>query len=185
MEPAGQAKWSARALLAGPDGHPFHPMLVTVPIGAWVASLLFDIASHLLSHPAALARGSELLVGVGVLGALLAGAAGLVDLMLIPPRTPAFRTACTHMLLNLMLTIAYAGNLAWRYKAGPHGAVPAGLLGFSAASVAALFVSGYLGGKLTYRYGMRVAVRLPSAGDHVPGQPVRRGAGTSAEDAGM
>ena len=26
--------------LAGPYGHPFHPALVTVPIGAWVASLV-------------------------------------------------------------------------------------------------------------------------------------------------
>ena len=26
--------------LAGPYGHPFHPILVTVPIGAWVASQL-------------------------------------------------------------------------------------------------------------------------------------------------
>jgi len=28
-----------RTVLAGPYGHPFHPILVTVPIGAWIASL--------------------------------------------------------------------------------------------------------------------------------------------------
>ena len=31
---------------AGPYGHPFHPILVTVPIGAWVCSLVFDVASR-------------------------------------------------------------------------------------------------------------------------------------------
>lgn len=28
---------------AGRNGHPFHPLLVTVPIGAWVASVVFDL----------------------------------------------------------------------------------------------------------------------------------------------
>jgi uncharacterized membrane protein len=40
-----QAKRPVSAALAGPYGHPFLPILVTVPIGAWVASLAFDIAS--------------------------------------------------------------------------------------------------------------------------------------------
>ena len=35
-----QAKHPVTAALAGPYGHPFHPILVTVPIGAWVASLM-------------------------------------------------------------------------------------------------------------------------------------------------
>jgi hypothetical protein len=31
---------------AGPYGHPFHPILVTVPIGAWIASVVFDLAGR-------------------------------------------------------------------------------------------------------------------------------------------
>ena len=31
---------------AGPYGHPIHPLLVTVPIGTWVSSFIFDIVSH-------------------------------------------------------------------------------------------------------------------------------------------
>lgn len=30
---------------AGPHGHPFHPVFVTIPIGAWAASLVFDVVS--------------------------------------------------------------------------------------------------------------------------------------------
>ncbi len=36
--------------VAGPYGHPFHPMLVTVPIGAWVCSVVFDIATRVAHH---------------------------------------------------------------------------------------------------------------------------------------
>ncbi|QHC22703.1 hypothetical protein GR130_15955 [Streptomyces sp. GS7] len=37
-----QAKRPVSAPLTGPYGHPFRPILVTVPIGAWVASPVFD-----------------------------------------------------------------------------------------------------------------------------------------------
>lgn len=51
-----QRKQPVSAALAGPYGHPFHPILVTVPIGAWVASLVFDIGSRIVGNPAFLAR---------------------------------------------------------------------------------------------------------------------------------
>ena len=40
-----RAKQPVSSMLAGPYGHPFHPILVTVPIGAWLCSLVFDIAA--------------------------------------------------------------------------------------------------------------------------------------------
>jgi uncharacterized membrane protein len=145
-------------VLAGPYGHPVHPILVTVPIGAWTASLVFDIASHLTGSPGFLAQGSLWLIATGVIGALLAACAGFLDLFAIPTRTPAFRTALVHMTLNLAVTAAYAAGFAWRYG-GYHrpGPVAAGQIALSAVSLAALAVSGYLGGKLAYRYGVRVA----------------------------
>ena len=80
-------------VLAGSYGHPLHPILVTVPIGAWVASLVFDIASHAV-HPAAfLAQGSLWLIAVGAIGAVLAACAGALDLFTIPQQTRARRTA--------------------------------------------------------------------------------------------
>jgi len=149
-----QAKRPLSALLAGPYGHPYHPMLVTVPIGAWVLSLGFDVASHLASRPAFLAMGSESLIAAGVIGAVAAGLVG----------TPAFRTACTHMFINVTLTVAYGANFAWRYHTRAHtGPVDPGMIALSAACVAALGVSGYLGGKLTYRYGVRVAAEANQA----------------------
>jgi uncharacterized membrane protein len=158
-----QAKRPLSALLAGPYGHPYHPMLVTIPIGAWMTSLGFDVASHLASRPAFLVHGSEWLIAIGVAGAIAAGMIGFLDLAVIPVGTPAFRTACTHMYINVTLIVAYSANFAWRYRSSARGPVDAGMIALSAASVLALCVSGYLGGKLTYRYGVRVAAETAQA----------------------
>lgn len=161
MPPAADFRQQAKrpvSALAGPYGHPFHPLLVTVPIGAWTASLVFDIASHVTSTPGFLAQGSLWLIAVGVIGALAAACPGFLDLFAIPVPTPAFRTALVHMTLNLTVTVAYAGGFAWRYGSYHHpGAVAPGQIALSVVSLATLGVSGYLGGKLSFRYGVRVA----------------------------
>lgn len=163
-----QAKQTVSALLAGPYGHPYHPMLVTVPIGAWVASLLFDVASHLVGKPGFLTQGSEWLIAAGLLGAVAAGMIGFLDMAAIPTGTAAFRTASAHMWTNLVLTFAYAGNFAWRYRTYSDGApVDLRILALSAVCVAALSVSGYLGGKLAYRFGVRVADESTQAQGYV------------------
>jgi uncharacterized membrane protein len=177
MHPLQQAKRPV-SVLAGRYGHPLHPALVAVPIGAWVASLVFDVASHLADSPAALAEGSRWLIGLGVLGALAAAAAGFLDLLAIPRGTRVFRTALVHMSINLAVTVAYAGNFLLRAD-DPTGPVPAGALALSAVSLAALMVSGYLGGTLAYRFGVRVADESTQAegytGAAAGGRAVRQG----------
>src|SRR5438093_13169412 len=83
-----------RSKMSGPYGHPFHPILVTIPIGAWVASFVFDLASRAAGRAdaSAWAHGAYWLIGIGVLGALLAAVFGLLDLLGIPRGTGAFRT---------------------------------------------------------------------------------------------
>ncbi|MBD3145117.1 DUF2231 domain-containing protein [Microbispora bryophytorum] len=185
------AKRPVSAALAGPYGHPFHPMLVAVPIGAWVASMVFDLASRFAPGPGFLAEGSKWLIALGVLGALAAAMAGFLDLFAIPVGTPAFRTGLLHMGLNLVITAAYAAGFLWRQAgtasdtgastgagamadagadtaagaaaSAAAGPVPLGPLLLSAISLALLVVSGYLGGKLAYRYGVRVADEVTQA----------------------
>jgi uncharacterized membrane protein len=160
-----QAKQPVSGALAGPYGHPFHPILVTVPIGAWVSSLVFDIASRIVHRPGFLAHGSAWLIAIGVLGALAAACVGFLDLFAIPTGTPAFRTGLVHMALNLTVTATYAIGFAWRQSSGYPDArgVASGQLALSAVCLAALGVSGYLGGKLAYRYGVRVAAESQQA----------------------
>ncbi|MGH3427798.1 MAG: DUF2231 domain-containing protein [Mycobacteriales bacterium] len=129
-----------------------------MPIGTWVASLVFDIASRFVDSPGFLNQGSVWLIAIGVIGALAAAMVGFLDLFTIPTGTAAFRTGLAHMGLNLTVTAAYVGNFLWRQANGSHtGHVALGPLLLSVASLAILGVSGYLGGKLAYRYGVRVA----------------------------
>jgi uncharacterized membrane protein len=156
--PAEHAKRPVSPTLAGPYGHPFHPILVTVPIGAWVCSLVFDIASRTVGSPGFLAQGSVWLIAIGVVGALAAAMIGFLDLIAIPTGTPAFRTGLLHMGLNLTVTAAYVGNFLWRRPGyGNPTPVAVGPLVLSVLSLVVLGVSGFLGGKLAYRYGVRVA----------------------------
>lgn len=158
-----QAKRPVSAALAGPYGHPFHPMLVTVPIGAWVASIVFDLGSHVVAAPGFLAEGSRWLIAIGVLGALAAAMVGFLDFFAIPPGTKAFRTGLVHLGLNLTVTAAYVVNFLWRLGSHGQGAVALGPVVLSLISLGTLGVSGYLGGKLAYRYGVRVAEEATQA----------------------
>jgi uncharacterized membrane protein len=158
------AKTPVNAIMAGPYGHPFHPLLVTVPIGAWVSSLVFDISSHLVDDSMFLAKGSLWLIAIGIVGALLAAAVGLLDLLAIPSGTRAHRTALLHMSLNLTVTAAFVVGFVWRHATyDERSDVALGPLLLSVFSLAVLGASGYLGGKLAYRYGVRVAAETTQA----------------------
>jgi len=180
VEDLQQAKRPVSALLAGPYGHPLHPVLVTVPIGAWVAASVFDVASHLVGDPGFLARGAQWLIAVGVLGALAAALIGCLDLLAIPAGTPAFRTALVHMTLNLAVTGGYVAGFLWRRNGGgPDGPVPWGPLVLALVCLAGLAVSGFLGGKLAFRYGVRVADEATQAEGYRTRTPDRSGSGVA------
>jgi uncharacterized membrane protein len=142
-------------ILAGPYGHPLHPALVALPIGAWISSLIFDIGSRTVDDGGFLVQGSRWLIAIGVLGALAAAVAGFLDLLAIPRGTRAFGVALVHMSLNLAVVVAYAVNFLIR--SDDDTAVPWAPLLLSVVSLAVLSASGWLGGKLAYHYGVRVA----------------------------
>jgi uncharacterized membrane protein len=149
--------------VAGPYGHPFHPILVTVPIGAWVASLVLDLGSRAADDPTGLARAAQWLVALGILGALAAALFGFLDLLTIPRGTAAFRTGLTHMALNLLVVGLFVVSLALRAGDAADRPVEGTSIAVSAVALAFLGVSGWLGGKLSYRYGVRVAEQADQA----------------------
>lgn len=133
-------------------GHPIHPMLVTLPIGLWVFSLLCDLIA------AGGAAGEWRNVAFytmagGLAGALLAALPGLIDLVSLPAAPK--RTALAHMAINLTVVALFAVNL-WLRAAGREGALT---LGLSLLAVGLLVVSGWLGGKMVYLHGVAVSDR--------------------------
>lgn len=143
--------------LAGPYGHPFHPILVTVPIGAWVASLVSDVIARAGDEQAVFAKGAYWLVGVGIVGALAASVFGFLDLFAIPTGTRASKTALTHMALNLTVVVLFAiGFFVRRGEFGGDGApyICGGVVGNRVGAAGAL---GMAGREADDRYGVRVA----------------------------
>ena len=146
-----------RTPLAGPYGHPIHPLLVTVPIGSWVAAFIFDIASKVSDDASAFAEGAYWLIGLGVVAALVAAVFGLMDLFAIPRGTKAFRTGLTHMALNVTTVVLFAISFLVRASGDYEKPVSPGLIVLSVLAIAILTMSGWLGGRMAYRYGIRVA----------------------------
>jgi len=144
--------------LSGPAGHPLHPFVAPLPVGAFTASLIFDILTR--TRPGDLpwlVDGAWWLIGIGLIGAGVAAVFGLLDLLSIPRRTRPFKLAIAHSTLNVTVAGLFGIGYAWR--AGDHvelGQTRWGQLALSAVAVALLAVAVWIGQTLTYRHGTRV-----------------------------
>jgi uncharacterized membrane protein/nitrite reductase/ring-hydroxylating ferredoxin subunit len=139
-----------------PIRHPIHPMLVHFPIGFFILSLLFDLATLLFPDTSYLLRTSFYAMLFGVITALLAAVPGFVDYTDIRSDHPGKRTATAHMILNLLVVAAYGINLGLRSASLGDPKISIGPLILSLIGVGLLSASGYLGGKLVYDEGIAV-----------------------------
>ena len=143
--------------LTGPYGHPFHPILVTIPIGAWVASFLFDLLSRGAEDGFVYSRGAYWLVLIGIIGAIAAGIAGTIDLLGVARRTPAFRTGIVHLILSDLVTALFVVSFLIRRGEPKDAKTAVALIALSGVALARLAVSAWLGGRLAFSYGVRVS----------------------------
>jgi uncharacterized membrane protein len=130
-------------------GHPIHPMLVTLPIGLWIFSLVCDLAFAGTGN-AQWQTTAYLTLGGGIVGALLAAVPGLIDLLSLHEGTER-RTGILHMVLNLAIVAVQAINFWLRTLADYNVGLT---LGLSVVAVVALVVSGWLGGHLVHVLGV-------------------------------
>jgi uncharacterized membrane protein len=132
-------------------GHPIHPMLVPIPIGLWIFSLVCDLIHAGGSPNPAWTTVALYAMGGGIVGALAAAVFGFADLLSLPEAPK--RTALIHMGLNLAIVVLYVINFWMRL--GSSGE-PGKLVWLSVISIALLLVSGWLGGKMVYEGGVAV-----------------------------
>lgn len=143
--------------LAGPYGHPLHAAVVPVPVGAFLVTFVLDVASRSSTeYGAGYARAATVVLGVGLIGAVVAAVLGLMDYAQIARHTVANRVATTHLVLNFAVVLALGGSFLGRLGSDAPK-VPAGQVWLTGIALAVLAVSGWLGGRLAYRYGVRVA----------------------------
>ncbi|WP_329018179.1 DUF2231 domain-containing protein [Micromonospora rifamycinica] len=135
-------------------GHPVHPMLVMFPVALLVTGTLFDVVDT-VGGPDFLAEVAYWNITVGLVGGLLAAAAGTVDLLAIPSGTRAKRVALTHAAANVAVILLFAAVWAVRMNAGSRAAGGA-LIAIEVVGLAILGVSAWLGGELVDRLGVGV-----------------------------
>ena len=131
-------------------GHPIHPMLVAIPIGLWIFSLVCDLAYAFGTGNNDWRLVTFYTLAGGIVGALLAALPGFIDMLSLP--FPVKRTALIHMAINLTVVALYAVNLWLRLQDAGHGTV----LTLSIVGIGLLVISGWLGGKMVYEEGVAV-----------------------------
>ncbi|MEV0425124.1 Rieske 2Fe-2S domain-containing protein [Micromonospora sp. NPDC050495] len=124
-------------------GHPLHPAMVQVPVGAWISAAIVDLMPGQR-------RAATALVAVGTVSAVPAAVAGLNDWASLA--RDQRRVGLVHAAANTIGVTLYASSLAARLN-GRHGMGKAlAYLGLSAVSAGA-----YLGGHLAYKQGAQVS----------------------------
>ncbi|MCY1159036.1 MAG: Rieske (2Fe-2S) protein [Citricoccus sp.] len=134
-----------RNLLSGTAlGHPAHPMLTDLPIGAWSMATLLDLVGGRAAEPAA-----DLLVAAGMASAVPTAATGLNDWS--DTQGAARRVGQVHAAsVNIGLALYTASFVSRRRGSRTAGTV----LGL--AGLGAVMVGGFLGGHLSYALGVNV-----------------------------
>jgi nitrite reductase/ring-hydroxylating ferredoxin subunit/uncharacterized membrane protein len=134
-----------RNLLSGTDlGHPLHPVLTDLPIGAWVMSALLDAAGGPAAEGAA-----DLLVAAGVVAAVPTAAAGLNDWS--DTAGPQTRVGLVHAALNTAALSLYLASVVARTRGRRRGGKA-----LSLAGLGVLLCAADLGGHLSFGMGTDV-----------------------------
>lgn len=129
-------------------GHAVHPILTDIPIGAWTASCVLDLLDA-FGVNRDMRQASDTITAVGLVGALGAAVFGIADWSYTMDKPK--RVGFVHATANVVSSSLYAGSLVARSKGNRSAGVALSALGYNL-----LMVSGWLGGELSYRFGLGV-----------------------------
>jgi uncharacterized membrane protein len=137
-------------------GHPLHPLFITLPVGFFIATFLFDLV-YWQTDQDACATGAFWFLGAGIVGAVLAAVTGLTDFF-GDSRIRRLGDASQPAIGNVIMVLVQPFNFYERYRYGASAAVPLGL-SLSLVSVLIMLFTGWKGGGMVFRH--RVAVYDP------------------------
>jgi uncharacterized membrane protein len=138
-------------------GHPLHPALIAVPVGAWTIAAGLDLA-EVTTGTRRFRRSADLLTGVGLGGAVVAAAAGIADWSLTRGATK--RVGFVHAAVNDLVMGLYGLSLYERSRRRRGAGIA-----LAAAGFVGLGFSAWLGGELSFRFGAGVRLRPEAASD--------------------
>lgn len=159
FESAGAAGQQVKNALHGVWlGHPLHPVLTDIPIGAWTTALVCDALEDITGRKE-FGKAADVAVAVGLVGAVGSAVTGLTDWSDTDGR--ARKVGLMHGMMNLSGALLYATSLTLRNQKKRSAGRGFGLLGFAVAAGAA-----YLGGGLVYTE--QVGVNHAAGGPPLP-----------------
>jgi uncharacterized membrane protein len=143
-------------LLKGLAGHPLHPPLTDVTVGAYTFATAMAVLSRLgiSEHNTATAWWIGLIAGLVATGPT--ALAGFVDWLDISRGTPLWRTATLHLGTMLSATIIFAITAGAGHSDYVAGNVSGASLILTLVGFGALTIGGWLGGAIVFVHGMRV-----------------------------
>ena len=131
--------------------HPLHPILIPLPIGLWVFSLVADLVFLAGWGGPTWKAVAWYTMGGGIVGAVLAAVPGLIDFFSITDRR-AGQVAIRHLICNGAALVLFVISFVLRFR-DPMGGVPVAV---SVIAIVALGIGGWLGGELVFVHGMGV-----------------------------
>jgi nitrite reductase/ring-hydroxylating ferredoxin subunit/uncharacterized membrane protein len=120
-------------------GHPLHPLLTDIPVGAWTTAAIFDLAAFAMGRRSRAGTGA---IAVGIAGAIPTAATGVMDWYNLNERQQ--RIGSGHALLNSAALACYVASLLTRLSHLGSGRR------LSFIGLGLVTVSAYLGGHLVY-----------------------------------
>jgi nitrite reductase/ring-hydroxylating ferredoxin subunit/uncharacterized membrane protein len=131
-------------------GHPLHPALTDIPMGAWAVAVLSDYVAHFTNRLPTAA--GDVALAVALAAALLAVLTGYTDFR----NTFAHerRVALTHgLIMSVAVTLGVVSMaLRWWSGSGLHPLA----VGLSTAGFGLMVIGGYFGGHLVFALGTMV-----------------------------
>ncbi len=142
--------------LKGPAGHPLHPPLTDVTVGAYTFATVMAVLSRLgvSEHNTATAWWIGLIAGLVV--TLPTALTGFIDWLDIETGTPLWRTATLHLSAMLSATVVFAITAGAGHSSYVDGSISAGSLILTLVGFGLLTLGGWLGGAIVFTHGMRV-----------------------------
>jgi nitrite reductase/ring-hydroxylating ferredoxin subunit/uncharacterized membrane protein len=124
-------------------GHPLHAAVITVPVGSWSATMVFDLMGE--------ERAADLSLGLGLVGAVGSAITGAAQWQDTTNQEAPRRLGALHALLN----VAATGLMASSWLMRKQGRRRPGLV-LSTAGLGINLASAWLGGELAYDLGIGV-----------------------------
>lgn len=143
-------------LLRGFRGHPSHPPLTDLSIGAYSAGTIAFVIGGLGFAEEKMAWAGFVAIAVGLVSALPTVLTGFLDYIQIPRGTGMRRTANIHWVLMVLATSVYVVTEAFAQKAFDTGQLEPITVILSVVAFLLLGGGGWMGGTIVYVYGMRV-----------------------------